>query len=242
MKKKLHVNKILPFLILIVAMITTYTAISLDFQTTESLREFHLSLKDFHARHPLATPLLFIACYIAYALLMLPGIIFLSLIAGSLFPQPFCTLYVIIGATAGASILYFAARTAFREILTSHSKGLISKLEEGFRNNATNYMLFLRLVPFITFRLGNLAGAFFDVPYRTFAWTTSLGMIPSILVYTETGKSLSAYLDFSERTPLDPWNLVDHHLIAALTILAILCLIPIFFKKKQKKAMDPNGE
>lgn len=232
-KHTLHLKKILPFLFIICLMVGAYTFIYLNFHTTESLRQFHLTLKDFNTAHPITTPLLFIAFYMIYALLMLPGIILLSLLAGFLFPQPFSTLYAVTGATLGASLLYFVARTAFREILTQYSSSLIDKLENGFRNNAINYMLFLRLTPVIPFRMGNLAGAFFDVPYFSFVWTTFMGMIPSIVMYTETGKGLSVYLNHPEN--LKPWSLLGPHLTVVLTILALLSLVPIIIKKFRKE-------
>ena len=231
-EKRFRFSRFLPFLFILIVMIGAYTFTTFHPQIWESLRQFHLILKDFNIHHPIITPLLFILLYITYALLMLPGIVFLSLLSGFLFPQPFSTLYVIIAATIGASLLFLAARTAFKEILTQHSNTFINRLEHGFRENASNYMLFLRLIPLFPFKAVNLAGAFFGVPFRVFAWTTCIGMIPSVLIYTQAGKSLSFYLDDSH--PLDPWELFDPYLVLALTSLAVLFLIPILIKKIKK--------
>ena len=231
MRNDFRFKAVFPFILILILMGGAYLLIYLYFQTTDSLRQFHFTLKNFHAIHPIATPLIFIITYVIYAVLMLPGIAFLSLFSGFLFPQPLSTLYVIIGALIGSSLLFLAARTAFNEILRRHTGPFLNKLEEGFRSNASNYLLFLRLIPLFPFKVVNLAGAFFDVPFFTFAWTTCIGMIPSVFIYTEAGKELSVHLD--QANPLDPWNFFDYHLILILIALALLALLPIFIKSKR---------
>lgn len=233
MTKKMRYKPFLPFLFILFMMIIIYTFTHFHPQIWSSLSQFHLSLKDFNIAHPVITPLLFILLYIIYAILMLPGIVFLSMLSGFLFPQPLSTLYVILSATIGASLLFIAARTAFREILKGSSNQLINRLEDGFQKNAPNYMLFLRLTPIFPFKAVNLAGAFFGVSFRVFVWTTCLGMIPSVFIYTEAGKSLSLYL--ASPVPISPWSLFDPNLIIALTGLALLSLLPILIKKMKKK-------
>lgn len=233
MTKKRRFTPFLPFIFILFVTITAYTFTYFHPQIWDSLSQFHLSLKDFNTTHPLITPLLFMLLYIIYACLMLPGIVFLSLLSGFLFPQPLCVLYVIISATIGASLLFFAARTVFREILKRNSGSLLNRLEEGFRKNAPNYMLFLRLIPLFPFKVVNLAGAFFGVSFRVFAWTTFFGMIPSVFIYTEAGKSLSLYLE--SPVPVSPWSLFDPNLIIALTGLALLSLLPVLIKKMKSE-------
>lgn len=236
MKKNLRLRPFIPFLFILLAMIGAYAFAYFHPQTLGSIREIHLTLKEFNAHHPIATPLLFMSLYILYAVLMLPGIFILSLVSGFLFPQPFSTLYVIISATIGSSLLFLAARTAFREILARQSNSLIGRLESGFRKNSANYMLFLRLIPLFPFKIVNLAGAFFGVPFSVFVWTTFWGMIPSVFIYTQAGQSLSHYFD--DLNPFDPWSLFDPTLIAILSALALLSLIPIFIKNRRERNRD----
>lgn len=243
MQKKLRLRHLIPFCFILMVMVSAYIFIYFHLQTWESLKQFHLSLKDFNLDHPVLTPLFFIILYISYAVLMLPGIALLSLLSGFLFPQPFSTLYVIIAATVGGSLLFLAARTAFTELLSENSSLFLTKLEKGFRRNASNYMLFLRLIPLFPFKIVNLAGAFFEVPFLVFAWTTFIGMIPSVIIYTQAGKGLSFYLDNSK--PLNLWELMDPILIVTLASLSLLSLVPILFKKKESgnkkdKGVDKN--
>jgi uncharacterized membrane protein YdjX (TVP38/TMEM64 family) len=197
--------------------------------TWANLKIFHINLRNFADTHSFLAPFLFMSIYILYAFLSLPGIFVLSLLAGSLFPEPFSTLYVTIAATIGASFLFLTVRTAFGKLFYCKiQKSRINKMEHGFRDNAASYLLFLRLIPLFPFWIVNIAGALFEVPFWIFAWTTFVGMIPSVFVYTQAGRGLTTLLHSPD--PLNPASLFNSYLIAALTGLAFLALLPVLFK------------
>jgi uncharacterized membrane protein YdjX (TVP38/TMEM64 family) len=201
--------------------------------TFQMMQSLQITILQFHQQHPLLTPILFMAAYIFYALLSLPGIFILSLMAGFLFEQPYSTIYVIVAATIGGSLLFLAARTAFGEILYRKAGESLTKMREGFLKNAMNYLLFLRLLPLFPFWLVNVAGAFFTVPFFTFVWTTFVGMIPSVFIYTQAGKGLSTLLSSGEA--IHPTSLFNINLVVGLIGLAFLPLLPIFFRKNVQK-------
>jgi len=89
----------------------------------------------------------------------------------------------------------------------------------------------LRLIPLFPFSIVNLAGAFFGVSFSAFVWTTFIGMIPSVLVYTEAGRGLTLLLNDSD--PLHPFHLLNADLFFALAGLALLSLLPIVYKHKR---------
>lgn len=220
--------KTLPFLIIFILILAASILIYLHPLTLENMRYVHLNLQIFHADHPILTLFLFMCLYILYALLPIPGIFVLSLLAGFLFRQPFSTLYVTIAATIGASLLFFTARSAFGEIFYKKSSYFLLHLEKGFHKNAASYLLFLRLIPLFPFWIVNLAGAFFGVSFWVFAWTTFIGMIPSVFVYTQAGRGLTLILQSPE--PLNPVHFFNLHIVIALIGLAFLSLLPILLK------------
>ncbi len=198
----------------------------------DNLKHFHLVLQTFSSEHQILTPLIFLSVYILYALLSLPGIFALSLIAGYLFNQPFSTFYVTMAATIGASLLFLAARTALGQLFYNKAGKFITRMEKEFRENAANYLLFLRLIPLFPFWLVNVAGAFFNVPLKTFVWTTLIGMIPSVFVYTQAGRGLAILLE--NQQPLSAAALFNPQLSWALLGIAVFSLFPLFFKKRFK--------
>lgn len=198
----------------------------------ENLQHYYLLLIETEKQHPILTPILFMTFYILYTLLSLPGIFLFSLAAGFLFIQPYSTLYVTFSATFGASLLFILVRGIFKNLFYGRVKRWIERLDHGFNQNAASYLLFLRLIPLSPFWMINISGAFLKISLWTFTWTTFIGMIPSVFIYTQAGKELARLLYSPD--PLRPSELWNPYLIAALAGLAIMTLLPVFFKKAKR--------
>lgn len=195
----------------------------------DQIKAHRIALSSFVLAHPYLAPIAYMAAYFAVTVLSIPGAIFLTLLGGFLFPQPFSTIYVVIGATLGAVILFLIAKTALGEPLRKKAGPFIQKMEKGFQENAASYMLFLRFVPLFPFWLVNLAPAFFGVPLWTFIWTTFVGIIPGVFVFTQIGAGLGSILDSSEKLTLSSALTTDVKI--ALIALGIFALLPILIKK-----------
>lgn len=227
-------KKLLPLLIIITLMALAYALGLEKWLTFENLKAHHSAMKTFVAEHPIATPLLYIALYIVMTALSIPGGALLSVTGGFLFPQPWSTLYVVIGATIGASFIFLAARTALAEFLFKKAGPLLKKMQKGFEDNAVSYMFFLRLIPLFPFWLVNIAPAFFGVKFRTYFWTTCLGIIPGAFVFTQAGVGLGAILESGDSFSLE--TIFNWQIRIALIALALFALIPVVYKKfKHKK-------
>lgn len=229
MPKNLKILPFIPFVGILILMVILFVFPELNPITWQKLKIWNTNLKQFSDNHVILTPFLFICAYVSYSLLSIPGIFLLSLIAGSLFPQPLSTLYATLAATIGAALLFLAASTAFGQfIFSKYKKGIFDKMEKGFRQDAANYLLFLRLIPLFPFCIVNIAGAFFKVPFLVFVWTTFVGMIPSIFVYTHAGKGLTLILQSSD--PLNPSQFFNFSIVIALCGLALLFILPPLFR------------
>ncbi len=201
--------------------------------TYENLKAHRETLKHFVGQYPLIAPFIFIVIYIISTALSLPGGSILSLIAGFIFPLPLSTLYVVVGATIGAMGIFLAAKTAFGEYLKKKAGPFLSKMEKGFRKNAWSYLLFLRFIPLFPFWLVNIAPAFFNVKWRTYLWTTFVGIIPGSYVYTQAGSGLGAIFDSGEAFNLD--TIFNTQIQITLVLLALFSLFPIVVKRFMKK-------
>lgn len=229
----IHYKKLIPLVLIAILMIIAYFSGVRDYFTYEQLKTHHNALKTYVAHYPLSTPLAFICVYIISTALSLPGGAFLSLIGGFLFLQPWSTLYVIIGATIGATLLFLTAKSALGELLFRKAGPALKKLEAGFRKNDASYLLFLRFIPLFPFWLVNLAAAFFRVSLPVYLLTTAIGIAPGSFVFTQAGRGLSAILETNQSFSLS--TLFNFHVRIALIALAIFSLIPILVKKITKK-------
>lgn len=227
MKQK--ILALMPLLLIILLLLAGYCIAFFNPWSWNTLKELQATTARFHDAHPIWTPILFMLLYIVCALFSFPGIFILSLLAGFLFRQPYSTLYVTFASTIGACLLFLVARTAFGKLLYRKASHRLLSLKNGFLENAASYLLFLRLFPLFPYWLVNLAGAFFTVRLRTFAWTTFVGMIPSVYIYAQAGRGFAKMLNDPE--PLSPSTLLSTNMIIALIGLSALSLVPLLFTK-----------
>ncbi|MFT4552989.1 MAG: putative membrane protein YdjX (TVP38/TMEM64 family) [Chlamydiales bacterium] len=204
-----------------------------DFLNLETLKQHRQELISFVESYPLLAPITYILCYIIATALSIPGAILLTLTGGFLFPQPFCTIYTITGASIGACIIFLIARTTLGDSLKQKAGKFMNKMESGLKENAVSYLLFLRFVPIFPFWVANLAPAFFGVSFFTYAWTTVIGITPGSFVFTQAGAGLGAILDSEEKFSVS--TILNNDMKIALLALGIFALIPILLKKLQNK-------
>lgn len=228
-----QIKRFLPLIILIILMIAGYFSGFYRALNFETVKYHHNELTEYVNNHPIMTPFMFIGAYAVATALSIPGGIFLSLIGGFLFRQPWCTLYVIVGATTGATILFLVARTALGDFLKQKAGSRLAKMSEGFQKNAANYLLFLRFVPIFPFWLVNLAPAFFNVRLWTYIWTTLIGIAPGAFVFTQAGRGLNAIFESADDFSLE--NILNTQMKIALICLGIFALVPVIIKKWREK-------
>lgn len=83
-------------------------------------------------------------------------------------------------------------------------------------------MLFLRLTPLIPNWFVNLGSPLVGMPYKYFFIGSCIGLIPNNFILLQTGMTLKDI----EKIGLSPKHLM------ILMLLAVLSLLPTFFKKK----------
>lgn len=188
-------KRFIPLILIVVLMLVGYLSGIYKALSFETLRYQHLELREYATAHPILAPCLFLGTYLFATALSFPSCFFLSILGGYLFAQPWATLYVIMGATIGSTLLFWAARTAIGNWIGSKGGARLVKVEENIQKNAPGYLLFLRIVPFFPFWMANLLPALFRIPLRTYIWTTLVGMSIGSFLLTETGRGFHAIFE-----------------------------------------------
>lgn len=222
-------QRLLPLGVLVAGLAAFFLFDLDDYLTFESLRDNRAWLLREVAESAVLASVVFVAIYIAVVAFSLPGGAIMTIAGGFLFGQWLGTLYVIVAATVGATILFLAARTALGDVLRARAGPFLKKMEAGFQENAMSYLLVLRLIPLFPFFIVNLVPAFLGVSLRTYVVATFVGIIPGSFVYATVGAGLGSLFDtggeFSAKSILTP------QIITALIGLAILALLPVAYKK-----------
>lgn len=193
----------------------------------DALQRQRQNLTDLVQAHYWQAVIGYMCIYVLVVTFSLPGAVILTLAGGFMFGALAATCYIVAAATAGAIILFLAARSALGEPLRMRAGPWMAKLTAGFQRNAWSYMLILRLVPLFPFFVVNLVPAFLGVSLRCFAVTTFFGIMPATYVYaligTGIGDAVGAGGDF--KAALSP------AIVLGLLGLAALSALPILIKR-----------
>ena len=224
-----RLRRILPLLLLVTALALVWATGAHEALSLETLRRHRAFLLGFVAERPILAAAGYVLVYAATTALSIPGALVLTLAGGFLFGTLWATCLVVVGATTGAVLLFLIARTALGEPLRARAGPWLTKMAEGFRADAFNYLLVLRLVPLFPFWLVNLVPALLGVPLSTFALATAIGIVPGSLVYASVGAGLGVVLERGEEPDLG--LLFEPAVLLPLLGLAALALLPVAWRR-----------
>ena len=169
----------------------------------------------------------FVALFLLIGLFLLPGATILSVCSGAVFGLPLGPLLVSLGSTLGAMLAFFIARTILRDWVEEKFGERLQPIHVGLRENDIHYMLVLRLVPLFPFFLVNIAMGASQISWKVFMFGTLLGKLPATWVYANAGSQLTTLRSLSDIT--------SPGVLGAFTLLGLLALTPVFYKRMQKK-------
>lgn len=230
---KIQIKRFIPLLLILFALGLIISTGLHHYLTFESLKAHRSVLLEWTASHRLFATLSFMVVYILAVAISIPGAAFLTLAGGFMFGPVIGSILVVISATLGATVLFFAVKSSFGELLAAKATGWVDRLRRGFQNNAFSYLLFLRLVPLFPFWVVNIVPALLDVKARTFIIATFFGIIPGSVVYVFVGNGLGHLFETNQSPNLS--IILDPVIFYPLLALAGLSLVPVIYQKYFKK-------
>ncbi|MEO1553336.1 MAG: VTT domain-containing protein [Pseudomonadota bacterium] len=228
--------KLWPVYLIALVMIGAWQLGVFQYLSLDTLREQQDVLKGFVSENLILAVAIFIAVYAAATLFMLPGALWVTIAGGFLFGLVGGSLATIAGATLGASMLFFAAKTSIGSALRQRAGPFMTKMEAGFNESPFSYMFALRLIPVVPFPVANIAPALLGAKYREYVITTALGIVPGVVAYTWIGHSVGASLD--PDATQDLFGVVANF-IPAFAALGVVALIPVAYKKITGRKAEP---
>lgn len=220
--------KLWPVYLIAAVMVGAWQLGLFQYLSLDTLREQQDVLQSFVANNLILAVAIFIAIYAAATLFMIPGALWITIAGGFLFGLVGGSIATIVGATLGASMLFFAAKTSIGSALRDRAGPFMAKMEAGFNENPFSYMFALRLLPVVPFPVANIAPALLGAKYREYAITTAVGIIPGVVAYTWLGSGLGATFAAGEDPNL---AIIAKNMLPALAALGVVALIPVIYKK-----------
>lgn len=232
MKRLLHYFKTYAGLVFLVLVCFSFFYWHLyDYIKPATLRAYQDSAQIWTKTHYKAAVSLYVLIYVVMIACAIPCATLLTLMGGFLFGG-IAFLYAIFSTTFGGVILYLAIRSAVGSKLAARSSGWVKRLEEGFKRNAFNYLLMLRLVPVMPCWVSNITAGILNVPLPTFIGATVLGILPATLIYVMVGRGLDKILA-SDNLPLSQ-IILSPSVFFPLLGLAFLSIFPVIYKSVRK--------
>lgn len=171
----------------------------------------------------------FAAAYAVAVALSAPGAVWFTITGGFLFGTALGAGLSVAGATAGAVVIFLAARSALGEPLRARAGPWMQRARAAFQRDEVSFMLAMRLTPVIPFFAVNVVPALLGVSPRTYVWTTLLGVIPGAVVFASIGAGLDALIARGERPHLGV--ILSWPVLGPLLGLAALALAPVLWRR-----------
>lgn len=163
----------------------------------------------------------------------IPGSIFLSILSGFLFPFYFALVLVCCCSAIGASLCFFLSNLLGKKLVRKffpERAAEWSKAVAKHKDNLLNYIVFLRVTPFLPNWFINMSAPVIGVPLVPFALGTFIGVAPPSFVAIQAGQTLHTLTSTS-----DAWSWTS---ITVLSVFALVSLIPVFLKDKLREKFD----
>ena len=228
-KTKLLRTKLMPIFVLVAGLVAFFVFDLDRYLSLTVIKENREVLTGLVAQAGLVAWLVFVGIYAVVTAFSIPGGAVMTIVGGFLFGPWLGGTLTVIGATVGATAVFSAARYALADSLRAKVGSAMHKMENGFNENALNYLLFLRLIPLFPFWLVNLIPALLNVPIKVYIFGTAIGIIPGSFVYSLVGDGVGALLEAGRDINLG--IIFEPRFLLPVLGLGALALLPALYKK-----------
>ena len=211
------------FLVFLSVIIALRLSGAIDWLTLSYVQQQAKAFAQFTHDYYAQSVVVYIFFYILMVCLALPVGALLTVTGGYLFGTIPGAVYTNIGATIGATLLFLFVRYSIGKVLQKRFASQLIRFNRRLERNDTQFLLTARLVVLFPFFLVNLLAGMTQVPLRTFVWTTSIGILPSSLVFSFAGQKLHALESIQDIFTPD--------MIAAFLAVTLLVLIPLIYRR-----------
>ncbi|KAI1281959.1 Transmembrane protein 41B [Halotydeus destructor] len=191
----------------------------------EDAKNLGLILSRYSDRYYFTVLVGILVTYIFLQSFAIPGSVFLSILSGFIFPFPLALFVVCLCSAIGASLCYFICSLVGRPLVIKYLPDKAAKWSSQVirhKDNLLNYIIFLRITPFLPNWFINLASPVIGVPFTPFFVGTFLGVAPPSFVAIQAGKTLNKLTSSKD--------VLSWSSILLLVLFASLSVIPVVYR------------
>lgn len=194
-----------------------------DMVTFDNMKSHADFFKDYVNANYFQSALIYFIGYNLFTALALPGAVIISICGGYVFGLTAGFLLSVTAATSGACLAFFASRYLVGAYINRKYKQQLNKFNSELSYNGYLYMLTMRFIPIFPFFLVNILAGLTSMKFRTFLWTTFIGILPGGFAFIYAGSRLSGLNSVKD--------VMSPEMLSAFVFLGCLALVPVFYKK-----------
>nr|CAB3267099.1 transmembrane protein 41B [Phallusia mammillata] len=175
----------------------------------------------------------FFITYIFLQTFAIPGSVFLSILSGFLYPFYIALFLVCLCSGIGATGCYMISYFIGKPLVNKYLKQRVEKwntVVDGQREHLFNYLLFLRITPFLPNWFINIVSPVIHIPVWLFFSATFIGVAPLSFIAIQAGTTL-----YQLTTAGDAISWTG---VGVMAVLAVLSLLPVLLKNKLKNKFE----
>ena len=221
-------KKILLLLFLII--ILSFFLLGLDeFFSIYYIKQNSEFIQSFIDKNFLYSLLIFYSIFLLLLFFFLPFSAIMLIFSGYSFNLYLSIPLSIIIITIGGLSNFLLLKKINLIVFFNKAKFWLKKISFTFKDNEFQYLLLLRLMP-IPFTIQNAITVILNISEKKFFFSTMLGIVPYVVIYSLGGLQLRKIIDKSEHITVS--DILNYENFAVVCLLVIFILLSIFLKKK----------
>jgi len=222
--------KIAICLVLLTPLFILYYSGLSDHISITSLKANKDFLHSFVLNNYLLSVCYYIGVYAVVGACSFPFVSLITIMGGFLFGTVPGVIYTNVGATTGGLVAFLSYRYLFGEwVRTQYGHRLVTFNAE-IKHNGAWYLVMMRLIIVIPFFVANALASVAPISIQTFIWTTSVGIIPSTLIYSFAGEQLDTISSVRD--------IFSVKVICAFALLALLTVVSLLLRRVWAKKIQ----
>ena len=217
-KKKGWGSRLAILAVLIAAIVVVRTMGATRYLDQENLRQLIVG-------YGMLAPFIYMLIYTVAPALFLPGLP-ITIVGGILFGPFWGVVYTITSSTMGACLAFLVSRHVAGDLVEHKLRSpRWRRLDEGVEKHGWKVVAFTRLIPLFPFNLLNYAFGLTKIGFWHYALATFICMLPACI----------AFIVFSSSLPDLVRGKVSTMFVIGIALIALVSLIPLFYRRYQKK-------
>jgi len=222
------VKQVIVTLAILVAIIATIWYVGLaDYLTISILQqksEYFLYMVN---NHYIWSVTLFLLLCSGGIFLGLPVVIPLTMLGGFVFGLWWGMFYSVLSATIGSLCYFLLIRyTLFGKTDRYISQQPLTSLQTLVKNHGSHYLLILHFIIIVPYIAINTMAAVSNVSLSTFVWTTVIGALPSLFLYSFAGRQLTIITSW--------YDIIQPPFLLVLCVLVLCTVLSIIYTQKMQ--------